>query len=266
MITDENANEITGALCSYLTAAFCKSATVHAVEYGLPTSYGIHDGEIVTLSIKLPKKASAEAVVDTLKSSSSTSSTPAIDSLMAVLDDQPSLVAVDVSSETIVGTCANGMKDAGEDDIDCGSPLTSSCGPCGARKKCFRDDGCKYGVCNGVAVDDNAATCEKDPQLQCFDDDFPCGVCCSTGMNSYGDPCWDDTYTAAKCCAVAGPQTGGICAAAPTRSAVAAPTVPASSNEATTPTPVTKSANTNAPSVRLPWIDGVDTVKKCSTL
>lgn len=36
--------------------------------------------------------------------------------------------------------------------------------------------------------------------IKCWDDNFPCDLCCTNGVNKNGLSCWDDTYTRARCC------------------------------------------------------------------
>ena len=43
--------------------------------------------------------------------------------------------------------------------------------------------------------------CAKD--LSCFDQIYSCDICCSTGQNSAGLPCWTGKFNPAMCCAVA---------------------------------------------------------------
>merc|ERR1711871_1482679 len=44
-----------------------------------------------------------------------------------------------------------------------------------------------------------ASSCAKDPS--CFDANYECNQCCSTGIAKNGANCWDAVYTIARCCA-----------------------------------------------------------------
>ena len=45
----------------------------------------------------------------------------------------------------------------------------------------------------------STAQCAKDSS--CFDFNYECTSCCSTGLAKNGAPCWDATYTVSRCCA-----------------------------------------------------------------
>ena len=47
--------------------------------------------------------------------------------------------------------------------------------------------------------------CAKDPS--CFDPNYECEGCCSTGLAKNGAPCWDAVYTTKRCCASSGANT-----------------------------------------------------------
>ena len=44
----------------------------------------------------------------------------------------------------------------------------------------------------------SSGVCAKDPG--CFDTNYVCSGCCSTGLSVSGGSCWDATYTIARCC------------------------------------------------------------------
>ena len=44
----------------------------------------------------------------------------------------------------------------------------------------------------------NSAQCAKD--TSCFDANYECTGCCSTGKAVNGAPCWDAVYTTSRCC------------------------------------------------------------------
>ena len=60
--------------------------------------------------------------------------------------------------------------------------------------------------------------CAKDPS--CFDANYECTGCCSTGLAKNGVSCWDSVYTIEKCCH----SMGTPAVVAPTTPAVVAPT------------------------------------------
>ena len=42
------------------------------------------------------------------------------------------------------------------------------------------------------------SSCAKDPK--CFDANYECTGCCSTGLAKNGANCWDEKYTTKRCC------------------------------------------------------------------
>ena len=63
------------------------------------------------------------------------------------------------------------------------------------------------------------ATCARDPT--CFDENYVCSSCCSTGNALNGVSCWGGVYTQARCC-----SNGGTVDAPPFVTQFAATTVP----------------------------------------
>jgi hypothetical protein len=51
-------------------------------------------------------------------------------------------------------------------------------------------------------------------QAACFNSQFQCGPCCSTGRSADGTSCWDALYTHGKCCR--GPMAANVALAVPT--------------------------------------------------
>jgi predicted esterase len=89
-----------------------------------------------------------------------------------------------------------------------------------------------------TAAPPSGETCEKDPT--CFDGNYECVGCCSTGQAKNGAPCWDSIYTSSRCCSqgastMSTAQLNPVSYIAPTPIAaqVWQPTVPALESPAT---------------------------------
>ena len=98
--------------------------------------------------------------------------------------------------DTAADACANGSRDEGESDVDCGGP----CAPCGLAKACVADADCASGYC-GAGYTCQAAACangQQDPGETGVDCGGPCPAC-------LGAPCGADGDCATGYC------KGGLC-------------------------------------------------------